>query len=85
MAAILTDVHLAETRVSRMGLASSDSANVVYKRLERQIFTKHKVDATAYEKSYIYYSSHPREMESLYKRIVEKLQKQMDTKKSARS
>lgn len=85
MVAILVDVHLAENRVSRLGLPSSDSANVVYKRLERQIFKKHGVDTSAYEKSYVYYSSHPREMEAIYKRIVETLQKQLDTKKPAKS
>lgn len=85
MVDILIDVHLAETRVSRMGLSSSDSANVVYKRLENQLFKKHGVDTTTYQKSYIYYSSHPREMEVIYKRIVAKLQKQLETKKPARS
>lgn len=79
MAAILTDVHLAETRVSRLGIASVDSSNLVYKRLESRILRKHGVDTTAYEKSYVYYSSHPREMETIYKQVVAKLEAQFDT------
>lgn len=92
MSAILTEIHLAEARVSRMGLGASDSSNVVYKRLERQIFKKLKVDTSAYSKSYVYYSSHPRQMETIYTKIAanlkkksDKQQKEMHTKKPARS
>jgi len=79
MARILTDVHLAENRVSRLGIPSTDSANLVYKRLEKQILRRHSVDTSAYEKSYVYYSSHPREMEIIYKQIVAKLQQDDST------
>lgn len=85
MVDILTEVHKAETRVSRLGLRSLDSSNIAYKHLERQIFQKFKVDTAAYTKSYVYYSSHPREMESIYKQVVEKLKKQTEPTKSARS
>lgn len=92
MATILTEIHLIESRVSRIGLASSDSSNIVYKRLEKQIFRKLQVDTSAYTKSYIYYSSHPRQMETIYKQIIENLkkktedqQKQLHTRKPARS
>lgn len=92
MATILTEIHLIESRVSRIGLASSDSSNIVYKRLEKQIFRKLQVDTSAYTKSYIYYSSHPRQMETIYKQIIENLkkktedqQKQLHTRKPTRS
>lgn len=92
MSAILTEIHLAEARVSRMSLGSADSSNIVYKRLEKQIFKKLKVDTSAYTKSYVYYSSHPRQMETIYTKIADNLkkksdqqQKEMHTKKPARS
>lgn len=92
MSGILTEIHLIEAQVSRMGLGSSDSSNIVYKRLESQVFKKMKVDTSAYTKSYIYYSSHPRQMETIYKQIIENLkkkvdsqQKQLHTKKPAKS
>ena len=92
MATILTEIHLAESQVSRIGLGSSDSSNVVYKRLEGQIFRKFKVDTSAYNRSYSYYSSHPVQMETIYKQIVENLkkksdvqQKQMHSKKPVKS
>lgn len=92
MATILTQIHIAESRVSRIGLTTSDSSNVVYKRLEKQIFRQLQVDTSAYTKSYIYYSSHPRQMETIYKQVAENLKQQMDrqqkqlhTKKPTRS
>ena len=78
MTAILTDIHLAESQVSRMALGSSDSSNIVYKRLEKQIFKKFKVDTSAYTKSYVFYSSHPRQMEEIYKQVVENLKKKTE-------
>ena len=79
MANILADVHLAETRVSRLGIASVDSSNLVYKRLESRILRKHGVDPLVYEKSYVYYSSHPREMEIIYKQVVAKMEAELNT------
>ncbi|MFD2571367.1 DUF4296 domain-containing protein [Spirosoma soli] len=85
MAAILTEVHLAETRVSRLGLRSADSSNIVYKHLENQIFKKFQVDTASYRKSYIFYSSHPQQMETIYKQVTENLKKKAEAKKPARS
>ncbi|WP_232541074.1 DUF4296 domain-containing protein [Spirosoma endbachense] len=86
MANILTEVHMAESRVSRLGLRSIDSSNLAYKHLENQIFKKFKVDTAAYSKSYTYYSSHPSEMEAIYKQVVDNLKKKTEApKKPTRS
>ncbi|GAA4405835.1 hypothetical protein GCM10023187_24640 [Nibrella viscosa] len=74
MVEILTDIHLAEARVSKLALGSSDSSAIVYRRLERDIFKKHKVDTAAYNQSYTYYSAQPKLMEEIYKQVVENLQ-----------
>lgn len=75
MAQILAEVHITEARVSRMGLRSSDSSAIVYKRLEQNIYKKYQVDTAAYAKSYTYYSTHPAELEAIYNEVVEKLKK----------
>lgn len=75
MAAILTEIHIAESRVSRLTLGSIDSSNIVYKHLESQIFKKFNVDTATYRKSYVFYSAHPSDMEAIYQRITEKLKK----------
>ncbi|GAB3034088.1 hypothetical protein GCM10027185_39890 [Spirosoma pulveris] len=78
MASILTEVHLAEAKISRINLRSIDSSNIVYKHLESAIFKKNGVDTATYRKSYIFYSSHPADMESIYQRVTERLKKKVD-------
>lgn len=80
MAAILTEVHMAEARVSRLALPTVDSSNLAYKHLETQIFRKFDVDTATYRTSYIFYSSHPQEMENIYREVVANLQKKIDQK-----
>jgi hypothetical protein len=80
MADILTEVHMAEARVSRLSLRSIDSSNVAYKKLEGDIFKKFGVDTATYRTSYIFYSSHPADMEVIYRQVTEQLKKKIDTK-----
>lgn len=85
MANILAEVHIAEARVSRLNLRSIDSSNIVYKHLESQIFRKFGVDTAAYRKSYIFYWSHPADMEAIYKKVTEKLTIRKDSAKTPKS
>ncbi len=80
MADILTEVHIAETRISRLSLRSVDSSNMAYKHVESQIFKKFGVDTATYRASYTFYSSHPADMEVIYKQVTEKLKKKMAVK-----
>lgn len=82
MVEILTEVHLAEASVSRMSLRSIDSSNVAYKHLESQVFKKFGIDTATYRKSYIFYSAHPSDLESIYKKVTQKLTSKMDQKKA---
>ncbi|GAB2597099.1 DUF4296 domain-containing protein [Spirosoma areae] len=78
MAELLTEIHIAEARVSRLGLRSIDSSNLAYKHIESQLFKKFRVDTAIYRKSYIFYSSHPGDMERVYKKVTEKLKKKTE-------
>ena len=84
MVNILTEVHIAEARVSRLSLTSIDSSNIAYKHLENQIFRKFGVDTAAYRKSYIFYSSHPQDMEAIYKQVTENLEAKITAKNGKR-
>ncbi|MBC8153645.1 MAG: DUF4296 domain-containing protein, partial [Bacteroidetes bacterium] len=77
MAQILTEVHLAESRVSKLGLSASDSSAMVYKRLERQIHKKLNVDTAAYNRSYTYYAANPAKLEAIYKEVVKNLEQKI--------
>lgn len=84
MAEILTEVHMAEARVGRLGIATIDSSNIIYRRLEKGILKKYQVDTSAYTRSYVYYSSHPDEMEAIYKQVVDNLKQKIDSSSKTR-
>ena len=73
MADILVEVHLTEARVSKLGLVSTDSAALVFKRLHFATLKKFEVDTAAYTRSYIYYSSRPTLLAGIYEDVVAQL------------
>ncbi|NIJ56069.1 DUF4296 domain-containing protein [Dyadobacter arcticus] len=75
MATILTDIHLAESRVNRLQLRSLDSSLMIFNRLKNDIWKKHKVDTLAYRESYSYYMTHPQLMTRIYENVNKKIEK----------
>lgn len=76
MAAILTDIHIAESRVTRLQLKSSDSSLMVFDQLKKEIWKKHKVDTLVYRNSYDYYMIHPKQMSQIYEEVNKKIETQ---------
>jgi hypothetical protein len=74
MATILTDIHLAESRVNRLQLKSLDSSLMIFNRLKSDIWKKHQVDTTAYRESYSYYMGHPERMTTIYEKVNKKIE-----------
>ncbi len=74
MAAILTDIHVAESRVNRLNLRSLDSSLMIFNHLKADIWKKHKVDTLTYSKSYSYYMSHPQLMTRIYEKVNKKIE-----------
>ncbi len=74
MAEILVDIHIAESRVSKMNLRSMDSSVVVFNKLQQDIWAKYEVDSSLYNKSYAYYASNPEAMSGLYEIVTQKLE-----------
>lgn len=75
MAVILTDIHLAESRVNRLQLKSLDSSIMIFNRLKSDIWKKYKVDTVAYRNSYSYYMTHPQQMTRIYEKVNKKIEK----------
>ena len=73
MAAILTDVHLMESRISNLGNISLDSTTVVSEYLKGQILKKYGVDSASYYKSYHFYATNPELMEGIYDKVLKNL------------
>lgn len=75
MAVILTDIHLAESRVNRLQLRSLDSSLMIFNKLKSDIWKKYKVDTLAYRESYSYYMTHPQIMSRIYENVNRKVEK----------
>lgn len=74
MASILADVHIAESRVTKLQLKSSDSSLLVFEKLKKEIWKKHKVDTLVYRNSYDYYMTHPKQMSRIYESVNKKIE-----------
>jgi hypothetical protein len=75
MAIVFADLKTAEAKVSRLNLTGVDSSRVVFKYLEKQIYTKHKIDAAQYLKSFDFYAKDKKQLLSIYiqaEKIIEK-------------
>jgi len=69
---LLVDIHIAEATYSQMRYDSifrnTPSSNFYYSILE-----KHGVADSVFEKSFIFYSSTPKEFEQMYRKVMNKL------------
>ncbi len=74
MASILTDIHLAESRVNRLQLKSLDSSLMIFNRLKSDIWKTQKVDTVAYRESYSYYMTRPELMTRIYEKVNKKIE-----------
>lgn len=74
MAEILTEIHVAEARVTNMQFRSQDSSVFVYDKLQKRIWEKNKVDTSLYRKSYTYYTSHPALLTEIYDQVEKNLE-----------
>jgi hypothetical protein len=74
MVAILTDVHIAEGRVSQMRFRSMDSSIVMYDYFQKKLYKKHQTDSAQYKNSYDYYSANPKKLEDIYDKVAKKIE-----------
>lgn len=74
MASILTEIHLAESRVTKLQLKSLDSSLMIFNKLKADIWKKHKVDTLVYRNSYSFYMTHPKLMAQIYEKVNKKIE-----------
>ena len=74
MALVLTDIHVAEARVTKLQLRSLDSSLLIFNKLKADIWKKYKIDTVAYRTSYSYYMSHPKQMSQIYETVNKKIE-----------
>ncbi|NVJ48432.1 MAG: DUF4296 domain-containing protein [Cytophagia bacterium] len=59
MVDLMIDIRIAEGMIGTVSM-SLDSADAVFKAMERRIFDKHGIDSLSYVNSYNYYLMHPK-------------------------
>ena len=69
---MMTDLRILEGRVSVLNLGD-DSAQNLYKELEKRIFDKYQVDSLTYVKSYQYYLLRPEEALFIADAVIDSL------------
>lgn len=69
---LLIDFRLAEGRVANLNI-NADSAEMVFKVLERKVFNEHQVDSTVYKDSYQYYILHPERATVIFDTVLDSL------------
>ena len=72
LTSILADIHIAESRVELMRV-SPDTANVIFKRLQEEIFQKHQVNQAEFTKTYDYYLNNINALDKIYEGLVDTL------------
>ena len=72
MVDILTDIYVAEAKISRLSL-NRDSAQVVYRYYEDSIFHCKGVNDSIYNLSLNYYMQTPDELDKIYEAVLDSL------------
>lgn len=68
----MVDIHLTEARLENAGL-SADSTDAVYRKMQKDIFTRHRVKETNFNSSYQYYLRNLPEFDKIYEKVIDSL------------
>lgn len=73
MSNILMDIHIAHAKVQTLKGINQDSAKILFRYYELDLFQKHNVAESIYYQSYNYYLDHPDLMLEVYTSLVDSL------------
>ncbi len=74
MAALLTEIHLVEGAIAPM-LIQGDSAIQYIQNNYEYLFVKYKTNRSEFKASVQYYVQHPKQLDRMYEKIIENLNK----------
>ena len=76
MAALLTEIHLLESKIKNLVIRDPDSAKVVYQHYENLLFADFNITQDQYERSFNYYIDHVDDLGVVYTTVVDTLMQQ---------
>lgn len=81
MVQILTDIHIAESRLLLSG--AGQDAVLPKKAYIHEVLVNHGVDSAAFYNSFIYYTDHPHRFAAMYEEVINEIsKKQAEANKS---
>ncbi len=80
MAAILIGIHIAEGKIVEMQ-QRGDTAAIILKYFEDEIYKKHDVDREVYEESFKYHLINVKTLDQIYAQVVDSLNVRKEIKK----
>ncbi len=72
MIQVLTDIHIAEAKVTDLAM-SGDTVAITEAKYYQVVFDKNKTNAKQFEKSYKYYTTKPVQLDSIYQQVITNL------------
>jgi hypothetical protein len=72
MVHMYTEMYVAEEKVNRLSLPR-DSAEKVFKIIEKKVFEKTNISDSAFRQSIEFYMNHPQDLELIYTAVVDSL------------
>jgi len=83
MTSILIDVHIAEGKIVEL-VQKPDTAAIIMRYFEDEIFMKHNVEREVYEKSFKYHLTNITSLNDVYARVVDSLNLRKEVQKLTR-
>jgi len=74
MITLLTELHVLEARVENSRL-QADSARALYLSQQKILMRKQQVTDSAFQRSYRYYGIHGKDLDNIYKIVIDTLKK----------
>ncbi|SNC60085.1 protein of unknown function [Hymenobacter gelipurpurascens] len=74
MVSLLADIHILESRVDAAALPT-DSARALFRQQQQQLFKRYDVTDSSFRQSYRYYAVHGKDLDDIYKTVVDTLSK----------
>ena len=72
MVKVMTDIYVAEHKVTRLAL-KPDSSKIVFNKMKDRVFNQAGVPDSVFRKSFDYYVDRPLELEEIYTALVDSL------------
>ena len=73
MTKVMIEIHLLESKVSKLKIVPKDSSQAVYNHYEKLLFEELGISQDQYERSFNYYVDNANDFQKVYNAVVDSL------------